>query len=92
MAEIDADIQNTYRNYYVEVRAYSEDGEAPRLDNRWYPKGQTRLEPGADSRKEARRLSKLHGTDVRLILKHPVPHHVFVTTAINANLKGSSYK
>ena len=81
------DLVKTYRTYFVEVKADTTDGEAKRLDNRWYPKSTTKLKPGASARKEAMRLAKLHRTDVRLILHHPVPPPDVVVTAVYRNIK-----
>jgi len=78
---------NTYRTYFVEVKADTTDGEATRLDNRWYPKSTTKLKPGKCARKEAQRLAKLYGVNVRLILHHPVPPPVCIATAVFRNLK-----
>ena len=80
-------IVNTFRLYTVEVKADTADGEATRLDGRWYPKGDTRLAPGASARKEAHRLARLYKVDVRLILKHPVPPPEIVIVATYAHLK-----
>lgn len=87
MAETLKELLNTYRTYFVEVKADSADGESTRLDNRWYPKSTTRLKPGASARKEAQRLAKVYGVNVRLILHHPVPPPEVVVTAVFRNLK-----
>ena len=73
-------LANTNRVYSVETRA-------DRNDGRWYPKGSTRLEPGASVRNEAKRLARVYGLTVRLILKHPAPPPVVLVEAVHANLR-----
>jgi len=87
MSVPDGDLLNTYRTYFVEVKADTTDGECTRLDNRWYPKSTTKLKPGEDARKEAQRLAKLYRVNVRLILHHPTPPAVCIATAVYRNLK-----